>query len=146
DLPAEREVQVLQDIVGAIRNLRADMKLDPSLRLSAMLHARGKTLQIGAAHAAAIGKLANVTLTPQPEGAPPPRGAVRSTHEFDVALEAPAAQIDAYRQRLLKEIQQLEKNIANSDRQLADEKFMSNAPAHVIEDIQRKKAEYEAQL
>jgi valyl-tRNA synthetase len=146
DLTAERDIQVLQDIVGAIRNLRADMKLDPGVRLTAALHARGWALEAGARHSAAIEKLANVSLVLAKEGAPPPKGAVRSTHEFDVALEAPATQIDALRQRLLKDNQQLEKNIANSDRQLSDEKFMSKAPAHVIEDLRRKKGEYEAQL
>ena len=146
DLPAERDIQILQDIVSSIRNLRADMKLDPGIRLIATLHARGRALDAGARHTAAIEKLANVSLAVAREGAPPPQGAVRSTHEFDVALEAPAAQLDARRQRLLKENQQLEKNIANADRQLADEEFMSKAPAHVIEEIRRKKGEYEAQL
>ncbi|HET8548710.1 MAG TPA: valine--tRNA ligase, partial [Bryobacteraceae bacterium] len=53
---------------------------------------------------------------------------------------------EAQRQRLAKEIEQLEKNIANSRRQLADETFLSRAPAHVIEGIRKKLAEYEAQL
>jgi valyl-tRNA synthetase len=146
DLTAEREIQVLQDIIGAIRNLRADMKLDPSLRLSATLHARGAALKVGNAHSAAIGKLANVTLVLAPEGAPPPKGAVRSTNEFDVALEAPAMQIDAHRGRLKKEKEQLEKVIANSLRQLADDAFTSKAPAKVIESIRQKLSDYEAQL
>ena len=54
--------------------------------------------------------------------------------------------MDAQRKRLEKELEQLEKNIANSERQLADETFLSRAPAQVVESIRTKLAEYEAQL
>ena len=36
--------------------------------------------------------------------------------------------------------------IAGSHRQLGDEKFLSRAPAHVVESIREKLAGYEAQL
>jgi valyl-tRNA synthetase len=36
--------------------------------------------------------------------------------------------------------------IANSERQLNDEKFMSKAPAKVIDTLRTKLAEYQAQL
>jgi valyl-tRNA synthetase len=74
------------------------------------------------------------------------KGVVRSTPEFEVMLEVPAAQVEARRKRIAKEIQQLEKNIANSKRQLADEAFLSRAPAHVVESIRQKLGEYESQL
>jgi valyl-tRNA synthetase len=145
DLTAEREVQVLQDIVGAARDLRADMKLDPKLPLSGKLYARGSAYQVGAAQAEAIRRLANIRLDFLQDGVPP-KGAVRSTHEFDLAIEVPVAQTGAHRSRLEKEKEQLEKLIANSHRQLSDETFMSKAPAKVVDSIRRKKAEYEAQL
>ncbi|HSR08761.1 MAG TPA: hypothetical protein VLM42_16570, partial [Bryobacteraceae bacterium] len=50
------------------------------------------------------------------------------------------------RERLQKEIEQLEKVIANSKRQLANESFVAKAPAHVIDGMRAKLAEYEAQL
>jgi valyl-tRNA synthetase len=48
--------------------------------------------------------------------------------------------------RRQKEIEQLQKNIANSERQLNDPVFMSKAPAKVIETIRAKLADYKAQL
>ena len=48
--------------------------------------------------------------------------------------------------RNAKEIEQLEKVIANSRRQLGDEKFVSRAPAHIIDGLKSKLADYEAQL
>ena len=72
--------------------------------------------------------------------------AIRSTPEFDLVLTVPAAQLEAQRKRLEKEREQLEKNIANSHRQLTDEKFLGRAPAHVVDSIRAKLTEYEAQL
>jgi len=47
---------------------------------------------------------------------------------------------------LEKENEQLAKVIANSHRQLANESFVAKAPAHVIDGMRAKLAEYEAQL
>jgi valyl-tRNA synthetase len=48
--------------------------------------------------------------------------------------------------RIAKEVEQLEKVIANSKRQLGDEKFMGRAPAHIVDGLRAKLAEYEGQL
>jgi len=48
--------------------------------------------------------------------------------------------------RLRKENEQLEKVIANSLRQLGNESFVAKAPAHVIDGMRAKLAEYQAQL
>jgi len=50
------------------------------------------------------------------------------------------------RKRLEKEREQLEKNIANSNRQLGDEKFLSRAPAQVVDSLKTKLVDYETQL
>ena len=61
-------------------------------------------------------------------------------------LNVPRAHMADQRKRLEKEREQLEKNIANSNRQLGDEKFLSRAPAHVVESIRSKLVDYETQL
>ena len=80
------------------------------------------------------------------ENAPAVFAAMRSTPEFDLVLHVPKTQEDAQRKRLEKEREQLEKNIANSSRQLGDETFLSRAPAQVVESIRHKLADYQAQL
>ncbi len=54
--------------------------------------------------------------------------------------------MDAQRKRLEKQIEQLDKVIASSLRQLSDQKFLSRAPAPVVDSIRGKLADYEAQL
>jgi valyl-tRNA synthetase len=146
DAEAEREVGLLQEIVTLARTLRTEMKIDPKLRLDGVLYGHGDALGIGAKHAEAIEKLANVKLEFQGGAAPKSAPAIRSTPEFDIVLNLPKMQADAQRKRLAKDKEQLEKNIANSQRQLGDSTFLSRAPAQVVESIRQKLADYEAQL
>ncbi len=89
-------------------------------------------------------KLSNVKLEFKAE-APPKAAAIRSTAQFDLVLHVPKGQEDAQRKRVDKEKDQLAKNIANSERQLGDETFLSKAPPQVVESIRKKLAEYKAQ-
>ena len=76
----------------------------------------------------------------------PTKGAVRSTHEFDLALDVPQALTGAHRARLEKEKEQLEKAISNNEQKLADEEFVSKAPPKVVETMRQKLVEYKTQL
>jgi valyl-tRNA synthetase len=146
DFKAEREIGILQEIVTMARTLRTESKLDPKQQLAGVLYSRGSALEVAQRHAGAIQKLANVVLEFRSDAAPAPGGATRSTAEFDLILHVPKSQEDAQHKRLAKEREQLAKNIANSKRQLSDEVFLGKAPAHVVESIRRKLADYEAQL
>jgi valyl-tRNA synthetase len=135
DPAAEAEIELLQSIVRAARNLRADLSLDPKLPLTGLI-------SIGI-DAELVRRLCGVTFT---QGEVPKTGAVRSTPDFDLSLDVPTGQLEAQRKRLDKERDQLVKNIANSKRQLSDDVFLGKAPAKVIDSIRAKLAEYEAQL
>ena len=146
DAVAEREVGLMQEIVTLARTLRTEMKIDPKAQLGGTLYAQGDVLAAARAHAAAIERLANVKLETSEAAAPKNAPAIRSTAEFDLVLNLPQVQAEAQRRRMEKEREQLEKNIANSRRQLGDETFLSRAPAHVVESIRQKLGDYEAQL
>jgi valyl-tRNA synthetase len=145
DETAEREIGILQDIVTLARTLRTESKLDPKQQLAGTLYSRSATLEIAQRHAEAIQKLANVKLEFQ-AGVAPKAPAIRSTAEFDLVLEVPKSQEDAQRKRVEKDREQLEKNIANSKRQLSDEVFLGKAPQKVVDTIRAKLADYETQL
>jgi valyl-tRNA synthetase len=138
DFAAEREIGLLQEIVTMARTLRTEAKLGT-------LYSRNDALDVAQRHAAAIQKLANVTLEFKAEAAPK-AAAMRSTAQFDLVLHVPKTQEDAQRKRMEKERDQLVKNIANSERQLQDETFVSKAPQQVVENIRKKLAEYQTQL
>jgi len=144
DHKAEREIEIVQQVVTMARNLRAENKLDPKLQLDGALYSRNSALEIAQKHAPAIQELARVKLQFHADAAPR-AAAIRSTPEFDLVLQLPKAQEDAQRKRLEKECEQLAKNIANSKRQLSDDVFLSKAPPQVVESIRKKLADYESQ-
>jgi len=145
DYKAEREIEIVQQIVTMARNLRAESKLDPKAQLDGALYSRNAALETARKHAAAIQDLARVKLEFHSDAAPR-AAAIRSTSEFDLVLHLPKAQEETQRKRLEKEREQLIKNIENSKRQLSDETFLSKAPPPVIESIRKKLADYETQL
>jgi valyl-tRNA synthetase len=145
DFAAEREIGLLQEIVTMARTLRTESKLDPRQQLTGTLYSRTAALEVAQRHADALQKLANVKLEFRAEAAPK-APAMRSTAEFDLVLEVPKSQEEVQGKRVAKEREQLEKNIANSKRQLTDEVFLSKAPQKVVDSIRAKLADYETQL
>jgi valyl-tRNA synthetase len=120
---------LFQSIVTQIRQDRAANKIDRSQSLNAEIRAEGQDYVQVNEHRDAISRLGNVSLT-LTNGGP-----------FALTLNIP---VD--RARLEKENEGLEKQIANLDRQFANEQFMAKAPEKVIAGMRQKKAEYEAQL
>jgi valyl-tRNA synthetase len=143
DDAAEHEMALLQEMITAARKLRADHGLDRKLLLRGVLYCRNGSKEV---ELSVIEKLANVKLDVRNEVAPKLAGAVRSTPDFDLLLELPEVDSEGQRSRLRKEIEQLEKLIADKDRQLANDKFLSGAPAHVVDSLRAKRGEYASQL
>jgi valyl-tRNA synthetase len=146
DAEAEKSFALLQEIISAARNLRADAKLDPKQQLDAFIYCEGVVAELSTLQMESIERLANVTLTLAPTSAERARGAKRSTPEFDLVLAVPAAQMEKQRDRLVKEIANLQQVIANSEKQLSNEDFLKKAPEKVLATLREKLADYKAQL
>jgi valyl-tRNA synthetase len=142
---AEREVEILQEVVTLARTLRAESKIDPKLQIEGALYSRNSVLEVAKTHAGAIQELAKVKLEFHSEAAPK-AASVRSTPQFDLLLQLPKAQEEAQRKRIEKECEQLKKNIENSRTKLGDEAFLSKAPPQVIETMRKKLVDYEEQF
>jgi valyl-tRNA synthetase len=143
-----RRFELLQQVVTAARELRADHKLDPKLTIEGMLYLR--TGGFVKADLEAIGSLAKLKLEQLNGTLEEHEGLIRSTPEFDLQLfaEAPASKVaggDA-KGRIQKEIDSLQKLIDSSNRQLSDETFLSKAPEKVVATIRAKLADYRQQL
>jgi valyl-tRNA synthetase len=145
DPAAEVEMSILQEIITSARELRADMKLDPKLIVNGVLIVRQPARNIADVALTAIERLSNIRLEVR-SGEDGAQGVKRSSPEFDLILQVSAEQASVQRARIEKEIAQLDKVIANSERQLADEKFMSRAPAHVTDGLRAKLQDYKVQL
>jgi valyl-tRNA synthetase len=128
---AQREMEVLQAVVTEVRQGRAAAKIDKNEPLNAEISATDSVYSIVDAQRISIERLGNIKFNLSAGTQAP----------FVVKLSIP---ID--RARLEKENEQLEKLIANSERQLENEEFLRKAPEKVVISIRQKKAEYEAQL
>jgi valyl-tRNA synthetase len=145
DYAAEREIEHVQEIVLAARQLRADNKLDPRQRLAGALYSPGPALQVAKRHADAIQRLAEITLDFRAEEAPK-AAASRAAAGWTLVVEMPVSQEETVRKRVEKEREQLRKNIANIIRQLDDQTFKSKAPPHIVNGLVEKLGRYQEQL
>src|SRR5208337_3230905 len=130
-------------MVTAARKLKADNGLDDKMELAGVLYCRNGASTV---ELPVLERLGRVKLEVRAGAAPALTGAVRSTPHFDLALQLPEVDRDALRQRLTKENEKLQKNVDNTDRQLGSEKFLSNAPPQIIEELRTKRADYIAQI
>jgi len=129
DQAAEEEMAAVQAIITDARTQRADGNVDPKQTVDAILAATGDKLAVAQRNIDAISRLARVKLELSDE----------EPYRLKLALK-----VD--RSKLEKEIAELEKVIANSQRQLSNEGFLAKAPAKVTDGMRAKQAEYEAQV
>jgi valyl-tRNA synthetase len=136
---------LLQDVVTAARELRADNRVDPKATLEATVYLHAA--QFAAVDLAAIGTIVKLNLEQRKGNLDSHAGLIRSASDFDLQIHAaaPPAAGDS-RARILKEIESLEKLIENSDRQLNDQSFLSKAPQKVVSALTIKAADYREQL
>jgi valyl-tRNA synthetase len=144
----ESSFPLLQSIVTVAREVRADHKLDPKRMYDAELKLHGLTVDREDLHV--IEKLARLYLLSESKGGSD-SSLLRSVPEFDLTIRAPKAGTNGSergesRPRLEKQRADLLKAIDSSTRQLSDEKFLANAPQKVIDTLNSKLKDYQAQL
>jgi valyl-tRNA synthetase len=143
DLAAETEMAILQDLIVNVRNLRAELKVEPKVKVPVEVFAHQPEVRamIEQNHGA-VERLGNVDTVTFVESSPANKGAARSTARFDVAvIYERKIDVAAECERLKKDLEKLEKEFANNQRQSGNEQFLSKAPAKVVEGLRTRAAE-----
>jgi len=142
DLEAEIEMAILQDLIVSVRNLRAELKVEPKQKTPIEVFAHDpETAILIKRNREAIERLANVTGITLVEEQRARQAPSRGTTRFDVrVLYEKKIDTAAECERLKKELERIEKEMANGQRQLGNEQFLAKAPPQVVEGI-RKRAE-----
>jgi valyl-tRNA synthetase len=147
---ALEQFSLVQEVIVALRNIRAEMKLEPKKRVPAEFSSTDeRARQVIESSREGILRLASVSeLKVSAERLPQSGGAVRSTALFDVRIPYVAEAIDvaAEAARLRKQIEGLEKAIAAKEKQLADPIFRSRAPEKVVRGLEATLAEQTTEL
>jgi valyl-tRNA synthetase len=144
DLDAEQEVGLLQEIVTAARNIRAELKLDPKRLVAAdFTPATLPVRQVVEANRAAILSFAFLSdLRLSQAKLPATTGPVRSTAQFDLRVGyGEGVELGPEVTRLRREKERLARDLESKQNRLADQRFRSRAPAEVVRQLEATFAE-----
>jgi valyl-tRNA synthetase len=149
DSEAEEQAALLQELIVAARNIRAEMKLDPKTPVAAdFFSGDDDTRWLIERNRPAILRLATLSELRISAGhLDSSGGAVRSTAQFELRIARDGA-VDARAElpRLRKERVRLESDIESKQKRLADETFRSRAPAEVVRQMETTLAERRVEL
>jgi len=146
---ADDSMAILQEIVVAARNIRAELKLDPRRKVAAEFFATGPMRRsLAQENLDAILRLASLSELRIMEGhLEASGGVVRSTAAFDLRIAyGDAVDKQAEVARLKKEIDRLAKDIEAKQKRLADQNFLSKAPEKVIDALRATLEERQLEL
>ncbi|HXA85799.1 MAG TPA: valine--tRNA ligase [Candidatus Dormibacteraeota bacterium] len=142
---AEEQMMVLQDLIEKVRNMRAEMKVEPKVKTPIKIHAAADVSRLVNENRGMVERLASVDGIEFVESSLAQMPGARSTPRFEVALiYEQKVDIAAERERLTKELTKLENELANADRQLGNQQFLAKAPPQVVEGIRRRQGELHA--
>jgi valyl-tRNA synthetase len=142
------DVALIQEVVTALRTIRAELKLDPKKKVQAEFSAGDAVARdLIEANQAAIERFAALSGLRVTSERLQGDGMTRSTSAFDLRIpftEIVNPQVETA--RLRKEIEGLQKAIASKERQLGDETFRSRAPEKIIKGLETTLAEQRIEL
>jgi valyl-tRNA synthetase len=140
DLVAETHVAVLQDLIANVRNLRKQLKLETKAKVPIEVYAPEPEVRKLIEHnRGAVERLATVESIAFVDTALAKEAGARSTARFDVhMIYEKKIDVSAERARLTKELERIEKEISNGQRQLRNETFLAKAPPEVVEGLRRR--------
>jgi valyl-tRNA synthetase len=143
DLNAETEMAILQDLIASVRNLRAELKVESKARVPIEVFAPGPDIRtLIEENRGALEGRENVASITFVDASLAKHAGARHSARFDVRLVY-EQKIDAAaeREKLTKELDKIDKEWANIERQLTNQQFVSKAPAHVVGKLRGRKKE-----
>ncbi|MFH9614910.1 valine--tRNA ligase [Streptomyces pratensis] len=140
DEAAEREIELVQQVVTEVRRFRNDQGLQPGQKVPAELTLTGTAL---APHEAAMRQLTRL----QPAGEDFQATASLPVAGATVALDLSGTiDVEAERKRLTKDLGAAEKEKAQANGKLGNEAFLAKAPDNVVDKIRVRLAKADADI
>ena len=141
DADADDEIAWVIELVSEVRSVRSEMNVPPGAQIPLIIAGADKAIQARAErHRATLAQLARLSSIDFASAAP--KGAVQIVTKAAI-LALPLAEIidlKAEGERLKREIDRLNGELEKLDQKLADEKFTSRAPEHVVEENRERRA------
>ena len=142
DAEAETEMAILQDLIVSVRNIRAELKVEPRQKLAIEVFAQDGVRSLVNKNRGALERLANVEEIAFVEQSLAKAAGARTTARFDVrVLYERKVDVAAERERLSKELAKLTQELTRATGQLGNQAFLAKAPANVVEGLRKREAE-----
>jgi valyl-tRNA synthetase len=141
DEAAETAMQLLIDLISGIRNIRGEMNIPPSQGLKCLVHCENtEKTQIVEAHGDMIVNLARLESLAAAETGERPRACATAVVDDITLFVSLEGIVDVAKEsaRLEKEIAKLAKENEGLTRKLANEQFLSKAPADVVKKVRQR--------
>jgi valyl-tRNA synthetase len=144
DADAETEMAIMQDLIEGVRNIRAELKIEPKQKVAIEIFADSDIRSLIERNRGAVERLANVEAITFVGSSLSKSAGARSTARFDVrVLYERKMDATAERDRLSKELTRLTQELTRATAQLNNDAFLAKAPAHVVEGLRKRKGEVE---
>jgi len=149
DAEAETELGWIRDFVLGVRQIRGEMNISPGKTLSIILQDPDEVdlrcLQSHGRFLERLARLADVQVLADGAEAPPAAAALLGNMRILVPLQG-LIDASAEVERLKKKRDRLTSDMAKAEKKLANENFINNAPAAVVEKERRRMDEFRSAL
>lgn len=138
DLEAEATMNLVMGVTSAVRNIRGEMNVPPSLRVAATVHSPDKkvrqTLDENGHIIVNLSKLESLTVTPPGDRPLSSATSVFGESTIFVSLKD-VIDFAAEQARLNKELAKIDKELNGVGKKLRNEDFLNKAPEDVVEGV-----------
>ncbi len=144
DAAAEEKMSTLQELIVAIRYLRAEMEVETKEKVSIRIHAGDDVIRLVEENRGTLELLPKVDAIEFVSDSLAHTAGVYATSRFELVLKYERkVDIVAERERLNKELIRLEGQLANAQRQLGNQQFLAKAPGNVVDGLKKQSKETE---
>lgn len=146
---AEKDLEIIQGVIGAIRNIRGEMNIPPNRTATVIISGRnGKYLNLIESHKEYFEHLAKVDqLECKAKTKKPKKAASAVINNLDIYLPLKGLiDFKVEKARLQKEISRLERQLEELNTKLQSQDFLNKAPKEVISREKKKKSDFESNL
>lgn len=147
DVKADQDFKVLMETISAIRNLKAEYRIEPAKKIPVIIASK-KYAELYEEQSEVIRTLARVSPIEIHKSAKKPDGAATAVVgkvQIFMPLEG-VVDLEKEKERLNKELDSAKNYLDSLNKKLANESFVSKAPAELVENIRAKQAEAEERV
>jgi valyl-tRNA synthetase len=138
---AVKEMELLMGIINGIRNIRGEMNIAPSKKVSVLVEApdpgERETILRNSHHVRSLGGVEGVDVKARAAKPEASATAVFAQTQVHVLLKG-ILDFEDERKRLRKEIQKNQKEMETVHRKLSNEQFVQKAPPEIVEEVRGK--------